>query len=74
MECKIGDEPGTVNMERNGNERIRERTGTGRISKKRRHKLNVNKRYRQQNGTGQMETDVIKTEHRYRNESSIGRN
>ena len=59
----MGDEPGTVNMERNGNERNRERTGTGRISKKRRHKLNVNKRYRQQNGTGQMETDGIKTEH-----------
>ena len=69
MECKMGDEPGTVNMEGNFRfvpfrfERNRERTGTGRISKKRRHKLIVNKRYRQQNGTGQMETDGIKTEH-----------
>ena len=33
MECKMGGEPGTVNMERNGNERNRERTGTGRIRK-----------------------------------------
>ena len=63
MECKMGGEPGTVNKKRNGNERKRERTGTGRIRKKRRHKLNVNKRYRQQNGTGQMETDGNKTEH-----------
>ena len=63
MECKMGGEPGTVNMERNGNERDRERTGTGRIRKKRRHKLNANKRYGQQYGTGQMETDGNKTEH-----------
>ena len=56
MECKMGGEPGTVNMERNGNERNRERTGTGSIRKKRRHKLNVNKLYRQQNGTGHIET------------------
>ena len=40
-----------------------ERTGTGRIRKKRRHKLNANKRYRQQYGTRQMETDGNKTEH-----------
>ena len=30
----MGSEPGKVNMERNGNERNRERTGTGRIRKK----------------------------------------
>ena len=56
MECKMGGEPGTVNMERNGNERNRERTGTGSIRKKRRHELNVNKLYRQQNGTEHIET------------------
>ena len=63
MECKMGGEPGTVNMERNGNERDRERAGTGRIRKERGQKLKANKPYRQQNGTGQMETDGNKTEH-----------
>ena len=62
MECKMRGESGTVNMERNGNERNRERTGTGRVGKKRKHKLNVNKRHRQQNGTGQMEPGENKTE------------
>ena len=59
----MGGEPGTVNMERNGNERGRERAGTGRIRKERGHKLKANKPYRQQNGTGQMKTDGNKTEH-----------